>query len=49
MGWGTYRSEGDTNGKDFRRPLEVSNGEGLPERRRKSSWSMVGRRRVYSR
>jgi hypothetical protein len=36
-----YRSDGETRGNVFRSPFWVSTGEGFPERRRKSSWSMA--------
>ena len=35
-----YRSDGETRGKDFSRPVGVRRGEGFPERRRRSSWSI---------
>lgn len=35
-----YRSEGETTGKLVGTPSGVMREEGLPERRRKSSWSM---------
>jgi hypothetical protein len=35
-----YRSDGETRLKELLRPFGVRRGEGFPDRRRKSSWSI---------